>query len=90
MICTFVLMLISSISTAAQFVIKEKIMMCYHADPLVVVGLEGVFGLTTVLLLIPVVYSSEIRESMRSSMSSRDGTKLLATPRSLQRRFLWC
>jgi hypothetical protein len=55
-------MLISSISTAAQFVIEEKIMMRYRADPLVAVGLEGVFGLTTVLLLIPIVYSSEIRE----------------------------
>ncbi|RIA94712.1 integral membrane protein [Glomus cerebriforme] len=38
----------AQIFTASQFVIEEKIMERYHVKPLRAVGLEGIFGLSTV------------------------------------------
>lgn len=42
-------------STASQFVIEEKIMGKYEVPPLEAVGLEGVFGLITTLVGVPLV-----------------------------------
>jgi hypothetical protein len=45
----------SSISTASQFVVEEKILSRYSVDPLPAVGLEGLFGAITVLLFFPIL-----------------------------------
>jgi len=42
--------------TAFQFVMEEKIMAQYSVEPLVAVGLEGFFGLASVLAVMPVLY----------------------------------
>src|SRR6266542_6343798 len=42
--------LFAQIFTASQFVIEEKIMERYHIKPLRAVGLEGIFGLSTVVV----------------------------------------
>ncbi|KDQ12303.1 hypothetical protein BOTBODRAFT_67501 [Botryobasidium botryosum FD-172 SS1] len=47
--------LFAQLFTAAQFVIEEKIMAKYSVAPLVAVGYEGFFGLSTVLLSIPIL-----------------------------------
>lgn len=41
--------------TAVQFVLEEKIMTTYAVSPLVAVGLEGFFGLFTILLVSPIL-----------------------------------
>lgn len=41
--------------TAIQFVLEEKIMTTYSVTPLEAVGLEGFFGLLTILLISPVL-----------------------------------
>lgn len=48
--------LFAQIFTAAQFVIEEKIMEKYRIKPMRAVGLEGVFGLFTVLSGMTVLY----------------------------------
>jgi drug/metabolite transporter (DMT)-like permease len=47
--------LFAQIGTAIQFVLEEKIMATYSVTPLVAVGLEGFFGLLTLLLLFPII-----------------------------------
>ncbi|KAG9012340.1 hypothetical protein FRB93_001762 [Tulasnella sp. JGI-2019a] len=42
--------------TAFQFVLEEKIMAQYNVEPLVAVGLEGFFGLFSVLAIMPILY----------------------------------
>ncbi|CAG8546087.1 1568_t:CDS:2, partial [Scutellospora calospora] len=42
--------------TASQFVIEEKIMEKYRVKPVMAVGLEGIFGLTTVIFGMIVLY----------------------------------
>ncbi|KAI6028447.1 hypothetical protein F5J12DRAFT_805453 [Pisolithus orientalis] len=42
-------------STAAQFVIEEKIMARWSVHPLVVVGYEGLFGVISGLILMPIM-----------------------------------
>ncbi|CAO1630571.1 unnamed protein product [Sympodiomycopsis kandeliae] len=51
-----ILILFAQIFTAAQFVIEEKIMSRYEVDPLLAVGYEGVWGLSTVLLSMPILH----------------------------------
>lgn len=46
----------AQIFTATQFVIEEKVMAKYSVPPLRAVGLEGTFGLTSVLAAMPVLY----------------------------------
>lgn len=50
------LVLGAQIFTATQFVLEEKIMEKYHVKPLRAVGLEGSFGLITVLAAMPLLY----------------------------------
>jgi hypothetical protein len=47
--------LFAQIFTAAQFVIEEKILSRYSVAPLVAVGYEGLFGVLTILLFVPVL-----------------------------------
>lgn len=42
--------------TAFQFVLEEKIMAQYSVEPLVAVGLEGMFGFLSVLAVMPILY----------------------------------
>jgi len=49
------LIFFAQLFTASQFVIEEKIMGKYEVPPLEAVGLEGVFGLMTTLVGVPVV-----------------------------------
>ncbi|KAG9303144.1 hypothetical protein G9A89_005102 [Geosiphon pyriformis] len=44
------LVLIAQLFTASQFVLEEKIMLKYRVKPLRAVGLEGIFGLITVIV----------------------------------------
>lgn len=47
------LILFAQLFTASQFVLEEKIMGKYNVEPLLAVGYEGLFGLSTVLFLMP-------------------------------------
>jgi drug/metabolite transporter (DMT)-like permease len=47
----------AQILTATQFVVEEKIMSRYHVKPLRAVGLEGSFGLLSVLAGMPILYA---------------------------------
>lgn len=47
------LILFAQLFTASQFVLEEKIMGRYNVEPLLAVGYEGLFGLSTVLFLMP-------------------------------------
>lgn len=49
--------LFAQLFTAAQFVIEEKVMAKYSVTPLVAVGLEGTFGLLSVLAVMPLLYT---------------------------------
>ncbi|KAL0089596.1 hypothetical protein J3Q64DRAFT_1813626 [Phycomyces blakesleeanus] len=49
------LVLGAQLFTATQFVIEEKIMMHYKVTPLKAVGLEGSFGLLSVLMAMPIL-----------------------------------
>ncbi|KAG8858524.1 hypothetical protein FRB96_005196 [Tulasnella sp. 330] len=42
--------------SAFQFVLEEKIMAQYSVEPLVAVGLEGFFGLVSILVVMPILY----------------------------------
>lgn len=50
------LVLGAQLFTASQFVIEEKIMSRYKVTPLKAVGLEGTFGLFSVLAAIPILH----------------------------------
>ncbi|KAL7007163.1 hypothetical protein EMMF5_003389 [Cystobasidiomycetes sp. EMM_F5] len=50
------LVLFAQVFTASQFVVEEKIMTRYSVPPLQAVGLEGIFGLATTAILMPVLY----------------------------------
>ncbi|KAJ7098089.1 hypothetical protein B0H15DRAFT_824055 [Mycena belliarum] len=47
--------LFAQIFTATQFVVEEKIMGRYAVAPLVAVGFEGLFGVVSILLFIPIL-----------------------------------
>ncbi|KIO17859.1 hypothetical protein M407DRAFT_84541 [Tulasnella calospora MUT 4182] len=49
--------LFAQLFTAAQFVIEEKVMAKYSVTPLVAVGLEGTFGLISILAVMPLLYT---------------------------------
>lgn len=50
------LVLGAQLFTASQFVIEEKILMRYKTTPLKAVGLEGSFGLISVLAAMPILH----------------------------------
>ncbi|PWN28336.1 hypothetical protein BDZ90DRAFT_218716 [Jaminaea rosea] len=50
------LILFAQLFSASQFVLEEKIMTRYNVDPLLAVSYEGLFGLTTVLLAMPLLH----------------------------------
>lgn len=50
------MVILAQIFTALQFIIEEKVMSRYEVSPLKTVGLEGSFGLFTVLSAIPFLY----------------------------------
>lgn len=50
------LIFFAQVFSASQFVVEEKIMTKYEVPPLEAVGLEGIFGLFTTLIAIPVLH----------------------------------
>ncbi|KAK9762817.1 hypothetical protein K7432_011090 [Basidiobolus ranarum] len=52
------MVLFAQIFTASQFVIEEKILHRYHVVPVKAVGLEGVFGIASLLIGVPILYFS--------------------------------
>lgn len=50
------LILFAQLFTAGQFVLEEKIMSHHHVDPLLAVGCEGIFGLCTMLIAMPLLH----------------------------------
>ncbi|CAO1636576.1 unnamed protein product [Parajaminaea phylloscopi] len=50
------LILFAQLFTATQFVLEEKIMARHDVEPLLAVGYEGIFGLVTVLVAMPVLH----------------------------------
>jgi drug/metabolite transporter (DMT)-like permease len=50
------LVLGAQIFTATQFVVEEKILSRYHVTPLKAVGLEGSFGMVSVLGALPILH----------------------------------
>jgi drug/metabolite transporter (DMT)-like permease len=52
------MVVLAQVFTASQFVIEEKILCRYDVAPLKAVGLEGVFGLLSVGLALPILYFS--------------------------------
>jgi drug/metabolite transporter (DMT)-like permease len=55
--------LFAQIGTAIQFVLEEKILTTYSVTPLVAVGLEGFFGLLTLILLFPIIIQFKDRSA---------------------------
>ncbi|RKP10160.1 hypothetical protein THASP1DRAFT_13242 [Thamnocephalis sphaerospora] len=51
-----IMVLAAQVFAAAQFVIEEKIMTRYAVEPILAVGLEGLFGCITVLAAMPILY----------------------------------
>lgn len=51
-----VMVVLAQVFTATQFVIEEKIMNKYTVPALKAVGLEGIFGLITVLIFLPILH----------------------------------
>jgi drug/metabolite transporter (DMT)-like permease len=51
-----IMVVLAQIFTAIQFVIEEKIMNRYNVPALKAVGLEGAFGLLTVLFCLPILH----------------------------------
>lgn len=47
--------LFAQVFTASQFVVEEKILGHYSVAPLVAVGYEGLFGVISILLLVPIL-----------------------------------
>ncbi|KAJ1570091.1 Dynein heavy chain 1, axonemal [Nowakowskiella sp. JEL0078] len=52
------LVVLAQIFTASQFVIEEKILARYSVAPLQAVGLEGLFGLISLIVGLPILYYS--------------------------------
>ncbi|EGG05896.1 uncharacterized protein MELLADRAFT_48630 [Melampsora larici-populina 98AG31] len=50
------LIFFAQVFSASQFVVEEKIMTKYEVPPLEAVGLEGIFGLFTTVIAIPVLH----------------------------------
>ncbi|ORY02633.1 integral membrane protein-like protein [Basidiobolus meristosporus CBS 931.73] len=50
------MVLFAQIFTASQFVIEEKVLHRYHIVPVKAVGLEGVFGIASLILGVPILY----------------------------------
>lgn len=50
------MVLFAQVFTATQFVIEERVMERYDVVPLLAVGLEGIFGVISVLLAMPITY----------------------------------
>ncbi|KAI0689135.1 hypothetical protein BC835DRAFT_275775 [Cytidiella melzeri] len=78
-----VLILISTVFAAAQFVVEEKIMSRYSVTPLVAVGWEGFFGAFSIILMVPLL--PLIRPSLPASAEpffdvQRGFNQLINTP----------
>jgi drug/metabolite transporter (DMT)-like permease len=52
------MVVLAQVFTSIQFVIEEKIMHKYSVPALKAVGLEGIFGLITVLIFLPILHFS--------------------------------
>lgn len=48
------LLIVAQFFTATQFIVEEKLLGSYELDPLKVVGLEGMWGLTYWVILLPI------------------------------------
>ena len=48
------LLVISQFFTGTQFVFEEKLLSGYYLDPLLVVGLEGMWGCTYYAIILPI------------------------------------
>ncbi|GJJ11945.1 hypothetical protein Clacol_006183 [Clathrus columnatus] len=66
--------------TATQFVVEEKLLSKYNVDPLVAVGYEGFFGTISILLLIPILSFTPLR-NLSSYFNLREGwNQIISTP----------
>ncbi|KAH9469993.1 hypothetical protein MJO28_004125 [Puccinia striiformis f. sp. tritici] len=77
------LIFFAQLFTASQFVIEEKIMSKYEVPPLEAVGLEGVFGLITTLVGIPLlhIFIGSTEEGRGGYFDARTGvTQVLNNP----------
>jgi hypothetical protein len=68
------------ISTAAQFVVEEKILNRYTVEPLVAVGLEGFFGFISILLLLPILAIPAISSKSVFFDLPRGWHQMISTP----------
>lgn len=50
------LIFLAQLFSATQFVIEEKVLGKYDVEPLKAVGLEGTFGLISILAMLPLLY----------------------------------
>ncbi|KAL6624244.1 hypothetical protein U3516DRAFT_584821 [Neocallimastix sp. 'constans'] len=69
-----VLIILAQIFTALQFIVEEKVMSHFEVSPLKTVGLEGSFGLFTVLSAIPFLYLFIGRHHQGGFFDIPDGT----------------
>jgi len=46
----------AQVFTATQFVVEEKVLGKYNVPPLEAVGMEGIFGVTILAILMPILY----------------------------------
>jgi len=68
------MIILAQIFTALQFIVEEKVMDHYEISPLKTVGLEGSFGLFTVLSAIPFLYIFIGRHHQGGFFDIPDGT----------------
>ncbi|TPX35627.1 hypothetical protein SeMB42_g04099 [Synchytrium endobioticum] len=60
------MVLIAQIFTAAQFVIEEKLLSYYELPAMKAVGLEGIFGLLSLAIMVPIVTSRSTIDTCRT------------------------
>ncbi|KAJ6630671.1 hypothetical protein B0H10DRAFT_1982304 [Mycena sp. CBHHK59/15] len=72
--------LFAQIFTATQFVVEEKIMGRYAVAPLVAVGYEGLFGVISILLFIPILSIPSISSQTPFFDLPRGWRQMVETP----------
>ncbi|KAJ6546507.1 hypothetical protein DFH09DRAFT_1171218 [Mycena vulgaris] len=72
--------LFAQIFTATQFVVEEKIMGRYAVAPLVAVGFEGLFGVISILLFVPILSIPAISSKTPFFDLPRGWRQMIETP----------
>ena len=62
------MIVLAQMFTATQFVIEEKILASYKCPPLKAVGLEGVFGIASVLFILPIMWARDESGSLKEGL----------------------